>query len=62
MVHLGSTLRAAGEACILHRAFAVGLTTTFAGRKSGDITFGCCGLFAVFFLLVIGDEGHINYF
>ena len=57
---LRAALRTTGEPGILYYALAVGLA--FTGGKSGDIAFRASELFAVFFLLVIGDESHMKQF
>ena len=57
---LGAALRTAGKPGILYYAF--GVRFTFTSRESGDITFGTCERFAVFFLLVIGNESHMKQF
>lgn len=50
-------MRATGEAGVFNNSFAISLT--FLTGKTGDIAFLASGTFAVFFLLIIGDQCHM---
>lgn len=57
---LGTALGAAGEPGIFGYAFRVSFA--FAGGEARNVTFGAGEWFAVFLLLVIGNESHIDNF
>lgn len=50
-------MRTAGETGVFNNSF--GICLAFASRKSGDIAFWTRKGFAVFFLLIIGDQCHM---
>lgn len=54
-------MRTTGKPGILYNTFGIRFAA-FSGRETGDIAFRACRLFAVFLLLVIGNERHTRKF